>query len=137
MLFRREIAFAGAYRKPAVETEKIDRSKGSVGSEVRGLVDQRILAAQLVFNVLEVQRDIFEARGEEGAAAGGFRDLLQRVVATVAAGADIGADGVHDGLGALTLLDRVIQIRMALVVVAIGDKDHGTAHRFALAREVE
>ena len=48
---------------------------------------------------------------------------LEDVVALVFAGADVGADGVDDGVGALAHLDGVGLLDAAVVVVAVGDED--------------
>ncbi len=52
---------------------------------------------------------------------------LEDVVALVFAGADVGADGVDDGFGALAHLDGVGLEGAAVVVVAVGDEDEGLA----------
>ena len=44
--------------------------------EVGRLVDQRILTAQLFFDVLEADGHVFDALGKEGASAGGFRHFV-------------------------------------------------------------
>src|SRR5271166_127397 len=130
----REVALADVHLVAAVVAEKVDGAEGSVGLEVGGFVDERVLTAELVLDVLEADGHLFDAFGVEGAASGGEGDLLQGVVPAVAAGTDVGADGVDDGLGALAFLDRVVEIRVALVVVSIGDEHDGLAHRFLAAR---
>ena len=63
--------------------------------------------------------------------------LCKDVVAAIAAGADVGADGVDDGLGALAFLDGVVEIGVALIVVAVGDENHDFANGLLPARGVE
>ncbi len=65
--------------------------------------------------------------GVEGLAAGGLGDGAEDLVALVSAGADVRADGVDDGLGALTHLDGVGLLDAAVVVVSVGDEDEGAA----------
>src|SRR5277367_6829475 len=134
---RREVALAHSNHIAAVEAEEVDRAEGAVGDEVSWFIDECVLAAELVLDVLEADGHFFQALGVEGAAAGGVGDLLQDVVAAVAAGAGVRADGVDDGLGALALLDGVVEIGVALVIVAVGDQDHGLADGLLPARGIE
>jgi len=52
---------------------------------------------------------------------------LRTSVALVFAGADVGADGVDDGVGTLAHLDSVGLSTRAVVVVSVGDEDEGAA----------
>ena len=122
-----EVALLGADVIAGVGGLEVDGAEGSVGLEVGGAVDEVVLAAELFFDVVEADSDVFEFDGIEGLAAGGFGDGFEDVVALVFAGADVGADGVDDGIGALTHLDGVGLFDAAVVVVAVGDEDEGAA----------
>src|SRR6185437_14153217 len=85
----------------AVVGLQIDGAEAAVGLEVGGEIDEQVLAAQLFFDGGEAIGNVFDTHGIKRHAAGRVRDLLQHVVALVATGADVGGDGVDDGLGAL------------------------------------
>ena len=85
------------------------------------------MAAEFFFDGVEVVGHVFDALGVEGAAAGGDRHGFEDVVAAVAVGAGVGADGVDDGFGALTHFDGVVLVGAAHVVVSVGDDDDGFA----------
>ena len=127
-----EVAFLGADLVAGVGGLEVDGSEGAVHLEVGGAVDEVVLAAELFFDVAEADGYVFELDGVEGLAAGGLGDLLEDVVALVFAGADVGADGVDDGVGALAHLDGVGLLDAAVVVVAVGDEDEGAADGSAL-----
>src|ERR1700754_3974557 len=114
-----EVAFAGADVVAGVERLQVDGSEGAVLTEVGGAVDERVLAAQLFLDVVEAGGYVLDLDREEGLAAGGFGDGLEDVVALVFAGADVGGDGVDDGLGALAHLDGVGLLGAGVVVVAV------------------
>ena len=79
----------------------------------------------------------FDGWREEDLSAGVLRELGENLVALAAAGGPVGADGVDDGFGALAHFDGFIEVDAALVVVAVGDEDHGFADRFLSARGIE
>ena len=70
--------------------------------------------------------NVLDSHGEEGLAAGGLGDLAEDFVTLVFAGADVGGDGVDDGVGALAFFDGVGLEGAGVVVVAVGDEDEGT-----------
>src|SRR6185312_4168557 len=76
----------------------------------------------------------FDLHGIERLSAGRLGDVLQHIVSLVAAGADVGADGIDDGVGALAHLDGVALLRSAVVVIAVGDENQGAAHRARLGK---
>ena len=123
-----EVAFLGSDLVTGVEGLEVDGSECAVLFEVGGAVDEGVLAAELFLDVAEADGYVLDLDGEEGAAASGVGDLLEDLVAFVFAGADVGADGVDDGFGALALLDGVAHTGSAVVVVAVGDKDEGAAN---------
>ena len=104
---------------------EVDGTETAVHLEVSWAVDEVVLATKLFFDVTEADGYIFELDGVEGLAARSFRDLSQNIVALVFAGAYVSADGIDDGVGALTHLDGVGFLDAAVVVIAVGDKDDG------------
>ncbi len=122
-----EVAGVGSDVVTGVERLEVDGSEGAVHLEVGRGIDEGVLAAEFFLDVLEPYGYVFDLDGKEGAAASGVGDLLEDLVAFVFAGADIGADGVDDGLGALALLDGVAHAGAAVVVVAVGDEDEDAA----------
>src|ERR1022692_867472 len=74
-------------------------------------------------NVLHLER-------EEGAAAGGFRDLREHFVAAQNQAAVVGGDGVDDDFGALRHFDGLRAGEFALVILAV------THHHDCLARRM-
>ena len=122
-----EVALLGADLVAGVVGLEVDGAEGAVLLEVGGAVDERVLAAELFLDVAEADGDVFDAGGVEGLAAGGLGDRREDFVALVFAGADVGADGVDDGVGALAHLDGVGLLGAAVVVVAVGDEDDGAA----------
>jgi hypothetical protein len=123
-----EVAFLSADVVAGVVGLEVDGAEGAVHLEVRGAVDQMVLAAELFFDVAEADGDVFKLDGVEGLAAGGFGDLSEDIVAAVFAGADVGADGVDDGVGALAHLDGVGLLDAGVVVVAVGHEDESAAY---------
>jgi len=124
---RGEVAFLGADLVAGIVGLEVDGAEGAVHEEVGGAVDEVVLAAELLFDVAEADGYIFELDRVEGLATGGVGDGFEDVVALVFAGADVGADGVDDGVGALTHLDGVGLLDAGVVVVAVGDEDEGAA----------
>src|SRR5260370_15035343 len=98
-----EITFFGADVVAGVAGLEIDGAEGAVVPEVGRGVDEGVLAAQLLLDVVEAYGDVLDLGGEEGLAAGGFGHGFEDLVAFVFTGADVGADGVDGGLGALAL----------------------------------
>ena len=106
---------------------EVDGAEGAVHLEVGGGVDEGVLAAELFLDVAEAYGYVLYLHWEEGAPTGGVGDFFEDLVAFVFAGADVGADGVDDGLGALALLDGVAHAGAAVVVVTVGDENEGAA----------
>jgi hypothetical protein len=126
--FWSEVTFLGADVVSGVEGLQVDGSERAVLFEVGGPVDKLVLAAELFFDVAEADGYVLDFDWIEGLAAGGVGDLLEDFVAFVFAGADVGADGVDDGVGALAHFDGVGLFGAAVVVVAVGDEDEGAAY---------
>ena len=122
-----EVAFLCADLVAGIVGLEVDGAEGAVHPEVCGAVDEVVLAAELLFDVAEADGYVLEFDGVEGLPAGGVGDGLEDVVTLVFAGADVGADGVDDGIGALAHLDGVGLLDAAVVVVAVGDEDESAA----------
>src|SRR5580692_6204060 len=133
LLARSEVAFFGAHLIAAIVAVEIDGAEGAVVFEFGRRVGERVLAAQLLFNLLEAVGHLFDRWRKEDLAAGGLGHIGEDLVAPAAARGPVGADGIDDGLGALALLDGFVGMDAALVVVAVGDEDHGLAHRLLTA----
>src|ERR1017187_3090680 len=73
-------------------------------------------------------RDVFCFVWEEGAAAGGVGELLQRFVAAQDQTAVIGRNGVDNYVRTLRHFDGLHPAEFALVVLAVTDHDNGMAH---------
>src|SRR6516162_2821319 len=61
----------------------------------------------------------------------GVGDALENFVSLPFGAADVGADGVDDGFGALSHLDGFFTRDVALVVVAITEQDDGPTNRLS------
>ena len=59
-LARRKVALLGAHLIAAIVAIQINGSEGAVGLEVRRGVNQRVLAAQLLFDAFETHRHVFD-----------------------------------------------------------------------------
>ena len=129
-----EVALLGADLVARVDRLEVDGAEGAVHLEVCRAVDEVVLAAELFFDVAEADGYVLKLDGVEGLAAGGLGDGFEDVVALVFAGADVGADGVDDGVGALAHLDSVGLFDAAVVVVAVGDEDEGAANGAGLLK---
>jgi len=124
---RGEVAFLGADFVARIVGLEVDGAEGAIHSEICRPIDEVVLAAELLFNVAEADGYVFELRWVEGLAAGRVGDGLEDIVTLVFAWADVGADGVDDGVGALAHLDGVGLLDAGVVVVTVGDKDEGAA----------
>ena len=123
----REIALLRTNVVAGIGGLQVYGAEAAVHLEVGRAVDEVVLAAEFLFDVAEADSYVFELDRVEGLAAGGLGDLSEHIVALVFAGADVGADGVDDGVGALAHLDGVGLFDAAVVVVAVGDEDDGAA----------
>src|SRR5215469_16219812 len=124
---RCEVAFAGSDVEARIKGLEVECAESSVLFEVGWAIDERVLAAQFFLDVVEPGGYVLDFDWEEGLAASGFGDGFEDVVTLVFAGADVRADGVDDGLGALTHLDGVGLLGAGVIVVAVGDEDEGAA----------
>ncbi len=111
----------------AVEGVEVNGAEGTVILEGRRAVDQRVLAPEFLFNFVEAGGYILDADGVEGLTTGGVGDDAEYLVAPVFAGANVGADGVDEGLSALAHFDSVGRLGTTVVIVAIGNKDQDAA----------
>src|SRR2546425_902048 len=116
-----EVTFFGADVVAGVAGLEVDGTEGAVVLEVGWGVDEGVLAAEFLLDVVEADGYILDFSGEEGLAAGGVGDGFEDLVALVFAGADVGADGVDGGLGALAFLDGFGLEDAGVVVIAIRD----------------
>src|ERR1035437_6981124 len=98
LLLRSEVSLFGSHLVASVGAEKIDGTIPAVILEIRRSVDQRVLAAQLFFDVVKTVRHHLDRRWKERLPAGLLGHLGQRLVALAAAGGPVGADGIDDGL---------------------------------------
>src|ERR1039458_4654336 len=64
-----EIAFLGTHGVAAVETVEVNGSVSAVGDKVSGRIDERILAAQFLFDIFEARGHLFDRGRKEGFAA--------------------------------------------------------------------
>src|ERR1019366_4637103 len=103
----------------AIVAVEINSAEGSVVFEVGRCIGECVLAAQFFFNVFKAGGHLFYRRWEKYLAASIAGELSEHLIAATATGRPIGADGVDDGLGALTHLDGFIEMHSALVVVAV------------------
>jgi len=124
---RGEVAFLGSDFVSGVIGLEVDGAERAVHPEVCGAIDEVVLAAKLLFDVAEADGYVLKLDGVEGLAAGSVGDGLEDVVTLVFAWADVGADGVDDGVGALAHLDGVGLLDAAVVVIAVGDEDKSPA----------
>ena len=100
--------------------------------EVRGLVGDGVLAAEFVLNLSEGVGHVANLEGEEGVSAGSVGYALEDSVTRTLGTADVGADGVDDGFGALRHFDGFFARDVTLVIVAIAQQNDGATNREAL-----
>src|SRR5580658_1952207 len=91
----------------------------AVRFEVSRFVGNGVLAAEFVLNFEERVGHVANLEREKRTAAGGVGDALKNFIARSLGAADIGADGVNDGLGALRHLDGFFAGDVAGIVLAI------------------
>ena len=104
----------------------------AISGESRGMIGERILAAQLVLNFGKSIGNFGDLEWEEGAAPGGFGDVFQDFVAFIVRAGDIGADGVNDHFSTLRHFDGFFAGYVALIVFTVAQDDK--ARRVATVR---
>src|SRR5664279_1923293 len=99
----------------------------AIGLQVRRLVGDGVLTAQLVLNLRKSVGDVLDLEREKGAAAGLFGKVLEHLVALQFLSTGVGGDGVNNDFGLLRHLDGFFARDPALVVVAIAEQNDGAA----------
>src|SRR5580700_8710859 len=120
------VSAAGTHAKIlAIVGHNFDGAVVAVRLEVARLVGDGVLAAQLVLDFGKIGGHVADLEGKKCPPSGGVGDALQNLVALAFDAADVGADGVDDGLGALRHFDCVFAGHVAQVVLAIAQQNDG------------
>src|SRR6476620_2161914 len=129
----------------AVVGDDLNGAVMSVGLKVCRLIRHGVLAAEFVLDLGERDGDIANLEGKEGMSAGRVSDAFEYFVSGALGAADVGADRVDDGLGALRHFNCLFAGDVALVIFAVAKKNDGAPdgrrfwsfHKFVAAGEVE
>src|SRR5579872_1085538 len=137
LLSWREVSLLGTHLVAAIVAVKVDGPKGAIRLEVGGNIGERVLAAQLLLNLLEAGGHLFHRGWEKGLPASRLGHVRQHLVTAASARRPVRADRIDDRLGPLAFLDLFLGMHTALVIVAVGDQKHGLANRLLSARDVK
>src|SRR5215469_6697554 len=118
----------------AIICQDFDRAVVAVVLQVGRAIGDGVLAAQFVLNFGEGVGDIANLERVKRASTGGVGDAVENFVAFSSGAADVGADRIDDGLGALRHFDGLFTGDVALVVFTIAEQNDGAANESALRR---
>src|SRR3984957_6123481 len=128
-------AAAGAHAEIlSIVCDDLDGAVVAVVFEVCWFVRDGVLAAQFFLNLGKCVYYIANLKVKEGAAASRVGDALENLVARTLGSADVGADGIDDGLGALRHFDGLFARNVAEVIFSVAEQNECTAHVGGLRR---
>src|ERR1041384_8554951 len=111
LLPRHVISLFGANFVFLVIGDDLDRPELSIGLKVLWLIEDRILAAQLLINVMEGVGHVLQLKREEGLSACRLGQHLQAAIALVRVVAQVRANGIDDYAGAHVELENASGLR--------------------------
>ena len=129
------VQFEVLFSQIGIDDFDADAPIGTIAMLIRGRVSNQVSFAQIALDLRKGGGQILFVAWKEGAATGGFADLLQGAFVDAIGITIANTDGINQGLGLKRPVDGFLHAHLADGVFAIGQENDGAARVFGRAFE--